>query len=64
MNVSLVRKAFPDDYVAKLLLQKHEYCYDYVDCAEKFNNTQLPSKQAFYNSLTKEHISDEKYYNA
>jgi len=58
------RKAFPDDDVAKLLLQKNEYCYDYVDCAEKFNDTQLPSKQAFYNSLTKEHISEEKYNHA
>lgn len=64
MNVALVRKAFPDDDVAKLLLQKNEYCYDYVDCAEKFNDTQLPSKQAFYNSLTKEHISEEQYYHA
>lgn len=26
------RKAFPNDDIAKLLLQKNEYCYDYVDC--------------------------------
>ena len=26
------RKAFPSDDIAKLLLQKNEYCYDYVDC--------------------------------
>ena len=58
------RKAFPDDDIAKLLLQKNENCYDYVDCSEKFMETRLPPKEAFYNSLTKEHISDEKYQHA
>lgn len=47
------RKAFPSDDIAKLLLQKNEYCYDYVDCAEKFTETEIPPKEAFYNSLTK-----------
>ena len=60
----LFRKAFPNDDVAKLLLQKNEYCYEYVDCAEKFDETQLPKKEGFYNSLTKEAISDEKYQHA
>lgn len=58
------RKAFPDDDSAKLLLQKKEYCYDYVDCVEKFEERELPLKEAFYNSLTKEHISSEKYNHA
>lgn len=47
------RKTFPSDDVAKLLLQKNKYCYDYVDCAEKFTETEIPPKEAFYNSLTK-----------
>lgn len=38
------RKAFPNDDIAKLLLQKNEYCYDYVDSAMKFNETELPPK--------------------
>lgn len=63
-NFKQFRKAFPNDEIAKLLLQKNEYCYDYVDSAEKFKDTQLPSKESFYNSLTKEAISDEKYQHA
>lgn len=58
------RKAFPNEDKAKLMLQKNEYCYDYMDSKEKFHETQLPPKEAFYNSLTKEHISDEKYQHA
>ena len=58
------RKAFPSDEAAKLLLQKNEYCYDYVDCAGKFSDTKLPPREAFYNSLTKEAISDAKYEHA
>lgn len=58
------KKAFPNEDIAKLLLQKNEYCYDYVDCVEKFSDTQLPPKEAFYNSLTKEPISDDKYKHA
>lgn len=64
VNFKQFRKAFPSDEVAKLLLQKNEYCYDYVDCAEKFNETQLPPKEAFYNKLKKEPISDERYQHA
>lgn len=58
------RKAFQDHETVKLLLQKNEYCYEYIDCEEKFNETCLPPKEAFYNSLTKEAISDEKYAHA
>ena len=58
------RKAFPNDDIAKLLLQKNEYPYDYVDSGEKFSETKLPPKEAFYNSLTKEHITAEKYKHA
>ena len=32
-----------------------------MDCFEKFKETQLPPKQAFFNDLTKKHISDEDY---
>ncbi|CAG2225697.1 unnamed protein product [Mytilus edulis] len=56
-NFKQFRKAFPNDEHAKLLLQKNEYCYDYVNCSERFEETALPSKAAFYNSLTKEAIS-------
>lgn len=37
------------------------YCYDYVDSHDKFNETSLPPKTAFYNRLKRENISDEDY---
>lgn len=63
-NFKQFRKAFPDDYQAKLLLQKNEYCYDYVDSSEKFKETELPPKEVFYNSLTKTQLPEEKYEHA
>ena len=47
-----------------LLLRKGVYPYDYVDAFEKFEETSLPSKEAFYNTLTEEDISDEDYEHA
>ena len=55
------RETFRDDEVAKLLLRKNVYPYDHMDSFERFTETQLPPKDAFYNRLKKEHISDEDY---
>ncbi len=43
------------------LLRKGAYPYEYVDNISKLNETQLPSQDAFYNSLTNSHISNEDY---
>ena len=43
--------------------QKGIYPYDYMDSFDKFNNTQLPSKEDFYGELNKEHITDKQYQN-
>ena len=48
----------------KLLLKKGVYPYDYVDSVERFNETQLPPKEAFYSKLNDEGISDEEYEHA
>lgn len=52
---------FKDDETAKSLLRKNVYCYDYIDSYEKFEEKKLPPKEAFYNRLKKEHISDADY---
>ncbi|VDI33599.1 Hypothetical predicted protein [Mytilus galloprovincialis] len=51
-HVRQFKKAFPSEDIAKFLLRKNEYCYDYVDCEERFQERQLPSKEAFHNRLT------------
>jgi hypothetical protein len=57
-------KSFQNTDVAKLLLRKNVYCYDYVDSHDKFRETAVPPKEAFYNRLKNEHISDSDYEHA
>jgi len=47
-----------------LLLRKGVYPYEYFDTMLKFEETELPSKEHFYNKLTDSHISDEDYEHA
>ena len=56
-----LQRAFPNNDIAKLLLRKNVYCYDYIDDHERFKETRLPPKEAFYNRLKEEHISDTDY---
>lgn len=48
----------------QLLERKGVLCYDYIDCWEKLDETQLPSKDQFYSRLSDEHISDQQYQHA
>ena len=48
----------------KLMTRKGIYPYDYMDSFEKFNKTELPTKEEFYSILSDEHISDEDYCHA
>ena len=48
----------------KLLIRKGVYPYDYINNSERFNETQLPPKNAFFSSLTNQHISDNDYMHA
>lgn len=52
---------FTDEETAKFLLRKNVYCYDYIENYDRFEETNLPPKEAFYNRLKKERISDEDY---
>lgn len=58
------RREFGCDEKALLLLRKGVYPYEYVDRKERFDDTQLPEQNAFYNHLRKSHISDNEYQHA
>ena len=47
-----------------LLLRKSVYLYEFMDSWEKFDETILPPKEAFYSNLNLEDISDEDYSHA
>ena len=47
-----------------LLLRKGVYPYKYMDSWERFNETSLPDKEAFYSNLNMEDITDVDYKHA
>ena len=47
-----------------LVKRKGVYPYEYMDSLERFKETKLPSKEAFYSKLNNEGISDEDYTHA
>ena len=47
-----------------LLLRKGVYPYEYMDSSERFDETLLPDKGAFYKKLKLEDITDEDYEHA
>lgn len=46
---------------ADLFIRKGVYPYEFMDRWERFDDTQLPPKDAFYSELKQEGISDEDY---
>jgi hypothetical protein len=70
-NISDRRKAFrnlskqyPNDLHFELMTKKGIYPYDYIDSYDKFSDTELPSIQQFYNTLTDSHCSEKDYKQA
>ena len=47
-----------------MLLRKGVYPYEYIDSWERFNETMLLNKKAFYRKLYLEDITDEDYTHA
>ena len=47
-----------------LLMRKGVYPYEYASSCERFNDEQLPPKEAFYSKLSGEGISDDDYKHA
>ena len=56
-------KAFKGERL-DLLSKKGVYPYDFMDSFEKFNNSELPTKDQFYSILNNEHIMDDEYDHA
>ena len=44
--------------------KKGVYPYDQMDSFEKFNQTELPTKEQFYSVLNDQHITNEEYHHA
>ena len=47
-----------------MLLRKGVYPYEYMDSWERFNETSMPNKEAFYSNLDMEDINDVDYKHA
>lgn len=58
-----ILNSFYPPHQVPYLLKKLTYPYDYMDDVKRFEETALPPKEAFYNSLTGEDISDDDYEN-
>ena len=58
---TLVLQHFEDKDKLALVKRKGTYPYDYMDSFNKFKETQLPRKEAFFSLLSDESISDEDY---
>ena len=47
-----------------LMSQKGVYPYDFMDTFEKFDQTELPTKEQFYHILNDQHITNDEYNHA
>ncbi|KAF8791646.1 Carboxylesterase 1E like protein [Argiope bruennichi] len=56
-------KTFPEDKL-DLITRKGVYPYDYMDGEEKYEETELPPKEDFYNRLNECDITDDDYKHA
>ena len=59
-----VTKKYIDVDKIPLLLRKGIYPYDQMNSFDTFNDTHLPPREAFYNVLRDEYISEEDYLHA
>ena len=56
-----LRKFYKEEKVFRLLRRKGVYPYEYMDDWEKFDETSLPPKNAFYSRLNIKGISDQDH---
>ena len=61
-NFTITYKFCKDDFDKfVLLLRNVVYPYEYMDSWERFNETSIPPKEAYYSKLNEEDISDADY---
>ena len=56
-----LRKFYQDDEIFKLMRRKGVYPYEYMDSWDKFEERDLPPKEAFYSKLYMKGISEKDY---
>lgn len=61
---SILHSQVPDIAQFSLLVRKGVFPYEHITCWERLQETNLPAKNAFYNKLKDEPISDEDYAHA
>ena len=57
----ITRSCYSGEELQALLMRKGVYPYEYMDSFERFEETGLPEKRAFYSTLTRDGITDEDY---
>ncbi|XP_057294631.1 uncharacterized protein LOC130623161 [Hydractinia symbiolongicarpus] len=55
---------FNEDDIFKLMRRKGVYPYEYMNSLQRFKETELPLKEAFYSKLNMNGINDEEYEHA
>ena len=63
-NFVHTRRHFDTDEKFNLMTMKGVFPYEYMDSFDRFTETQLPGKEAFFSSLTNSEITDEEYAHA
>lgn len=59
-----IKKEYPNELQFKNIRKKGIFPYSYIDEFSKFDETNLPAAELFYNELRDEHISSEEYQRA
>ena len=59
-----LREFYKEEGVFKLMRRKGVYPYEYMDGWDRFSETKLPAKEAFYSKLNLKGISDRDYEHA
>nr|XP_036677496.1 uncharacterized protein LOC118878575 [Drosophila suzukii]XP_036677497.1 uncharacterized protein LOC118878575 [Drosophila suzukii] len=63
-NLTTIKSFFTDPNKFQMVKRKGIFPYSYLNSVERLSDTQLPSRENFYNQLTDRHCSEESYQHA